>query len=395
MLSGEPRSGGLVLADDEDEVTDEDREPGPEVTSKLFRRWQKAVRGRSPAEDMTNPVWRWLFRGRVDPYHANERFRSRLQKMLRRVDFPSEPRWAGCRMGQSRTELADGRVFWIAGEHEDFYDPDFFIYNDVIIESLDGDLRIFGYPESVFRPTDFHSATAVNGDQSILILGNVGYPDQREVGRTQIFRLDTPTLAMSEVHSTGQQPGWISDHQATLSDDGSSILVRGGKVLSDDGFLENIDDWALSVAELHWDRLTKRQWIRFQVARHDGSGLHLWNYDMRKFASEYPRAGFDAEDDLAEQIGAEPNMEAYDSLYQPQVPYTPIEADPKDDDDWRTKKITIDGVRVRYTDDMDHLTVTVEGDLPQAVVDSMAKDVRDKLSLVENADCRVKWIEGR
>ena len=106
---------------DDEEIKEEDRESGPDVTPKLFRKWQKARRGSIVAEDMTNPVWVWLFRGRVDPYHASERFKSRLGKLLGSIDFPDEPCWAGCRMGQSRTELADGRVFWIAGEHEDYY----------------------------------------------------------------------------------------------------------------------------------------------------------------------------------------------------------------------------------------------------------------------------------
>ena len=40
---------------------------------------------------------------------------------------------SGCsrffRLGGTRTELSDGRVIWIGGEHEDGYDPDFCIYN--------------------------------------------------------------------------------------------------------------------------------------------------------------------------------------------------------------------------------------------------------------------------
>ncbi len=171
---------------DEEDIAEEAREPGPEVTPKLFRKWQKARRGSTVAEDLTNPVWLWLFRGRVDPYHVNERFKTRLGKMLGSVDYPGNARWAGCRMGQSRTELADGRVFWIAGEHEDYYDPDFFIYNDVIVAHPSGEVQIVGYPELSFRPTDFHSATAVGDDRTILLIGNVGYSDERDVGRTQI-----------------------------------------------------------------------------------------------------------------------------------------------------------------------------------------------------------------
>lgn len=377
---------------DDEEISDEYREPGPEVTPELFRKWQHARRGQTPAEEMTNPVWLWLFRGRVDPYHANERFKSRIGKLLGSVDYPAEPRWAGCRLGQSRTQLADGRTFWIAGEHEDYYDPDFFIYNDVIIEYPDGNVRILGYQEATFRPTDFHSATAILNERTILLIGSIGYSDERDVGSTQIYALDTETLAIEKVESTGNQPGWISKHDARLSDDGTSIIIHGGEAMTADGFLENIDDWSLSLSDYRWTRLTMRKWIRFQVARVDGKGLHLWQYGMRKFDMDYPHFGFAREDNLAGEIGAEPNMEVFQTLYTPPLDHSPVTPDPEDPEDWRTKKILVDGVSVRFTDDMDRLTVTIEGDLPTRIVKALAEDLRSKLALVENADCQMKWI---
>lgn len=378
---------------DDDEIKEADRQPGPEVTPKLFRQWQKARRGSKPAEEMTNPVWQWLFRGRVDPYHANERFKSRLGRMLGRVDFSSEPRWAGCRMGQSRTDLADGRVFWIAGEHEDYYDPDFFIYNDLIVENPEGRIQIVGYPETSFRPTDFHSATAIEGGATILIIGSIGYSDARDVGRTQVYALNTETFAIAEVESKGNAPGWINKHDAALSDDGNAIIVRGGEVMTDDGFLENIDEWALTLADRTWTRLTTRKWLRFQVSRADGEGLHLWQYSMRKFALDHPGAGFDPEETLGEEIGGEPDMDAFNNLYTPLVEHTPIERDPENEDDWRANRIMIDGVCVRYNDDTEHLSVTVEGDLPKTIVESFAADLKSKLALIENTGCQIKWIE--
>jgi len=296
-------------------------------------------------------------------------------------------------MGQSRTELADGRVFWIAGEHEDYYDPDFFIYNDVIIEHGDGAVQILGYPKEAFRPTDFHTATAINRGKEILLIGNIGYPDDREVGHTQVYSLNTDTLAIGEISTTGNPPGWISKHTAQLNEDASAIVVSGGNLLTEDGFLENIDDWSLSLADFSWTRLTVRKWTRFQVARCDKASLHLWSYEMRKFALDHPGAGFDRENDLADEIGTEPNMDAYESLYRPQVTHTPL--DPKDecDEDWRTKRINVEGVQVRYVDDMDHVTVTVEGNLDRTIVEALAEDLQAKLALVENADCRIKWID--
>ena len=75
----------------------------------------------------------------------------------------------------------------VAGEHEDGYDPDFCIYNDVIVHHPDGRLEIIGYPESLFPPTDFHTATLV-GDR-IIVIGSLGYQGSRVYGTTPVFAL--------------------------------------------------------------------------------------------------------------------------------------------------------------------------------------------------------------
>jgi hypothetical protein len=43
------------------------------------------------------------------------------------------PLWSFRRHGQTQTTLPDGRMLFVAGEHEDAYDRDFFIYNDVVV----------------------------------------------------------------------------------------------------------------------------------------------------------------------------------------------------------------------------------------------------------------------
>lgn len=48
------------------------------------------------------------------------------------------------------TILEDGRALFIAGEHEDSYDPDFCIYNDLIVFHTDKSVQIFAYPREVF-----------------------------------------------------------------------------------------------------------------------------------------------------------------------------------------------------------------------------------------------------
>lgn len=90
----------------------------------------------------------------------------------------SDPDWCFSRFGMTRTVMNDGRIICVGGEHEDWYDPDFGIYNDVVVlrpaasqagATLDsGDVEIYGYPAEVFPTTDFHSARLVL-DRLILI----------------------------------------------------------------------------------------------------------------------------------------------------------------------------------------------------------------------------------
>ena len=63
------------------------------------------------------------------------RVRDKFEVQLNRDDGPI---WTFDRMGRTETELPDGRVVCVGGEHEDFYDPDFCIYNDVVIYHGDG-----------------------------------------------------------------------------------------------------------------------------------------------------------------------------------------------------------------------------------------------------------------
>ena len=135
--------------------------------------------------------------------------------------------WCFDRFGMSITELPDGRVVEIAGEHEDSYDPDFCIYNDVVVHFPDGTFTIYGYPKDIFPTTDFHSATLA-GDY-IYIIGNLGYMPQRQNGITPVYRLNTVNYKIEKVETTGEAPGWLSRHDADLIDE-NTIRVSGGKL---------------------------------------------------------------------------------------------------------------------------------------------------------------------
>lgn len=162
------------------------------------------------------------------------------------------PVWCFTRFGRTVTQLPFGELLYVGGEHEDFYDPDFCIYNDVVVEDASGNIAIHGYPKDVFPPTDFHTATLV-GTQ-LWLIGSLGYADLRREGETQVLRLDTYSMRMTPVITDGDGPGWISCHTAEYDAKENTVIVRGGKVWNGD-YRDNQHTWALSLEALMWWRM--------------------------------------------------------------------------------------------------------------------------------------------
>ena len=181
------------------------------------------------------------------------------------------PIWTFDRMGATCTVLLDGRIICVGGEHEDFYDPDFFIYNDVVVFRPNGEIEIYGYPKEVFPPTDFHTATLV-GDQ-LIIVGSVGYQGERILGKTPVYGLDLSNYGIHEIRASGEMPGWISRHEAKL-DPAGVITVRGGRLFEEaqdkQRYLRNVEEYSLDLRSASWRRLTNRNWRQFSVCQEDG-----------------------------------------------------------------------------------------------------------------------------
>jgi hypothetical protein len=166
-------------------------------------------------------------------------------------DTEPGPYWSWQRFGRTSTPLPDGRTVHIAGEHEDAYDPDFCIYNDVVVEHPDGRLEFLLYPNDAFPPTDFHTATLVGHE--IVLIGSLGYRDLRRPGETQVLKFDTRSLRFSTLVIAGEGPGWISRHTAEKLSD-TAILVIGGKVQTASGYESSTGIFELDLASLAWRR---------------------------------------------------------------------------------------------------------------------------------------------
>jgi hypothetical protein len=271
------------------------KETAVDISREIFENQRRPRFGNGNPEKMQYEFWEWMIRGpEENTVIENEGILGRAGLIMRDGILKSTygpwrardlfnapanredgPIWTFDRDGASMTQLPDGRLICIGGEHEDDYDPDFYIYNDVVVFSPEGQIEVYGYPKEVFPPTDFHTATLV-GDL-IVIVGCLGHPDQRRVGVTPVFALDVSDYHISELKTSGDMPGWIYKHEAQLAADGT-IAIHGGEVLVDTRrgmrcMRSNVNDYAFDLPSRTWRLITKRNWRQFVIQRADGKPL--------------------------------------------------------------------------------------------------------------------------
>ncbi|AFY33054.1 ankyrin repeat domain-containing protein [Calothrix sp. PCC 7507] len=206
--------------------------------------------GKTNPELMNIPFWQAMICEGCSAYTAKNSFKD--------LENWQDKAWCYDRFGRTITQLPDGRIVEIAGEHEDSYDPDFCIYNDVVVYQGDGSFQIFGYPKDVFQPTDFHSATLVG--EYIYIIGNLGYAGTRIYHETPVYRLNIHTFKIEKLETTGDKPGWISEHKADYKEL-DKIYITGGKLCvldheKSEDYIDNSDDYVLDLINLTWSRAT-------------------------------------------------------------------------------------------------------------------------------------------
>ncbi|MEZ5966152.1 MAG: hypothetical protein R3F56_20110 [Planctomycetota bacterium] len=367
-----------------------------EITREQFLAERSPRRGAGNPQRMCVPVWEWLVRAEISAWEANQKFQG---------PDPSDagPGWCFDRHGCSRTELPDGRVVHIAGEHEDHYDPDFYIYNDVVVRYPGDRVAIFGYSEHAFPPTDFHSATLV-GDQ-IVVLGNLGYPERRCPGHTPVHLLHLDALRFSELATRGDAPGWIFKHTAELADDGNTLVVRGGTIHHEHDVLrDNVDDFALALPQGTWTRLTRRPWQQWAVHRADGDDLLLFFMELAALYTQFPdarpdgpanpalaAAGVETDPFVAlKQAGCRFDLATYRQLYHGVGLGDPA-------GEWEhpvRARYRLDAAEVTYEESSDAVRLKVVGHVETARVRALCEELRAKLERLQGTACVVAFEGG-
>ncbi|MCA8971516.1 MAG: hypothetical protein KDC95_17115 [Planctomycetes bacterium] len=383
------------------------------ITKAQFLAERAARRGVANPERIQNETWTWLVEEGIGAYAAA----SAMQAPPERDDVAG---FSFERFGQTRTTLPDGRVICIGGEHEDHYDPDFYIYNDVVVLDAEGRcLAIYGYSIDAFPPTDFHTATLVEDGVTILVVGSLGYADERRPGSTPVYRLRLADFAFERVECVGDAPGWIAGHDTRL--EGSCLVVSYGCIEDEAGSRCNVDEFGLDLATWTWSRRTRRAYQEWRIARVDEQPLCLHDFMAAKFYEDYPDTlevarslpetqNFEAlgiELDprrRLEQAGMCVDYECFDALFVPPVAHaedrTP-EGDPGDAAPGRldrlppgvSRRIRLTespGVVVSYVTEFTDVGLHIEGELSALDVTGLVEDVRAKLEHLQASPCHAR-----
>ncbi len=335
------------------------------ISRETFDAWRAPRFGTENPTRLDNELWAALVRDHSNAWAVNKRFGYERAP-------GAGPTWCFDRFGQTTTLLDDGRTIYIAGEHEDYYDPDFWIYNDVVVVAPDATIAIYGYPRDAFPPTDFHTATF--DAERIWIVGSLGYADARAVGTTQVCRLDLQTFAIERLATTGTSPGWIHKHEARLVD--GSLVVRGGLVENGESLEENIDEWALQLATLCWTRRTAHDWQRWAVQRVDGGRSLMFELRQMQWSAEHPQyAGVGFGDGVMADLGRAPSIAVLERLYR----FDGVGLLDARHDEHNVWRIVVDGVVVRFTEESHRIAAMVEGRLTEPRLRALQEHVLSQL----------------
>jgi|GEM_PF-1615386 len=346
------------------------------ISEDLFKKWANPRYGTCNPTLMDSPLWREAVVSRNSAYRIAQQY----EKYMRKIQSPL---WSFDRFGKSVTWMPDGREIHIGGEHEDSYDPDFFIYNDVTVIQPDDSIVIYGYPREVFPPADFHSATPV--EDSLVIIGRLGYHQDRQYGTTPVYLLDTTTFRITKVETEGTSPGWIHNHTVSYDPQTHLLTLTGGKVDygDDKPLFDNGDTWTLDTQTWRWQRLTKNEWTWIEFKREDGGWNRMFDYHSLLFAWDvnWHEQYESKRNELEEKTGLTPDLQRYQNRYViTRLNNTVTE------EDYETYITAFDGIPVTITEEGHRIMLRIEGLVAPALLEEIERTIARNLEALEG--CR-------
>ncbi|KAI0562891.1 hypothetical protein FGB62_50g222 [Gracilaria domingensis] len=145
----------------------------PKIFLDVYSTWKDARRSEEYAQCLTSPQWQADICGKYDCFtDAASQWQCPSQEIYR-------PNWNFLsRFGSSWTFLNDLRLILIGVKFEDWYEPDFYIYNDVIEWKLGQNPQFYCYPENNFPPTNIHATVRLRDGHRLVKFESLGYADK-------------------------------------------------------------------------------------------------------------------------------------------------------------------------------------------------------------------------
>ncbi len=341
-----------------------------EINKSDYNAWEFPRVGDNNPTKVKSKVWEYGVSSRLNAYS--------LCKEFKKYTYDDRvARWSFDRLGKSVTFLADGREIHIAGEHEDHYDPDFYIYNDVTVVNIDGSIDFYLYPKNVFIPTDFHTATLV--DDKIIIIGNLSYGRYRKEGYTQVYELDIKRFRIEKKETTGEMPGWIHSHKSKLSSD-NSIIIENGLIDNGKSFFEtNVDKWELDLETYRWKRLTKKIKKQIFFQRKDGGFNNLFDIHLVVL---YDKDDAKELQKLKNKLGHMPDLELYEELYN----FSFDNCNVANRDDYNNIIVTVDNATIDIKESLREVNLLIIGDINPSYIEMIKKELKEKLEKLEQCE---------
>ncbi len=318
-------------------------------------------------------IFQWRMKEDFSPYHI----RQHLEKLGYTIE---QPIWTFLsRMGQSKTLLPDETKVFIGGEYEDFYDPDFRVYNDIVIQKPDGEIQLWNYSLEQFPATDFHVAHYDKNSHSIFLIGNLGYPETRKEGITQVLKVNLKTMNIEQLACFGKMPSWLNHHEMKVIND-DELEFKNGYLIKEKKYLRNLYTWRLSLRTLEWtfpeqtlfDHWTLKSVHLYGFPFHECHSL-LWDEEYcenEKFEQ--------TKLEITEHYGKLPNYQIYPQLF---IPFENAQIS-HDDGEYRKHICSSHGFNFTFFEDDDLVEVIFPDVIPEDFQQKVIDDLKMKLEKI-------------
>jgi hypothetical protein len=250
----------------------------------------------------------------------------------------------------------DGRVVYLGGDHEDSYDPDFCIYNDVVVFGPKTELRCMDIQKRFSCRSTFTRPLSSATESSSLVVWAT-----QTLAAWAIHRYMSLTCQVFALPRSRPRGRCQAGSSSTVRNSNREVLssIRGGELIEERGggqrYRRNVEDYALDVGSGVWRRLTNRNWRQFSIRQED-DGLFI---QERRLSPE--------------------NL-------VPRNTMRAVVAEEK----WNRAQILVKGIPVSIIVGVHDIEVIIEGDLPSEISVQVAEQVRVNAEAAIKRPCVVE-----